>query len=81
MDETGYVYDGKRYYGAYSVIQIVQNPWNSKYHIVYINTNDSRLYSKNLFTRTVCLPAYVNGWHPYLNRDVLIFDETGYKTL
>lgn len=79
-DEMGYEYHGERYQGAYSVMQIVQNPWNPKYHIVYINTNDSKLFSKNLFTRTVCLPAYINGRHPYLNQNILIWDEMGYKT-
>lgn len=60
-------------------MQIVQNPWNSKYHILYINTNDSKLLSKNLFTRRMILPVYVNGRHPYLNQDILIFNEKGYS--
>ncbi|MCI8332685.1 MAG: hypothetical protein HFE78_07655 [Clostridiales bacterium] len=78
-DKDGYVFDEARYNGSYCVMQIVQNPWNSKYHILYINTNDSKLLSKNLFTRRMILPAYVNGRHPYLNQDILIFNEKGYS--
>ncbi|MCI8332105.1 MAG: hypothetical protein HFE78_04705 [Clostridiales bacterium] len=80
-DERGYVYGDKRYDGAYSIMQIVQNPWNPQYNIVYVNTNDAKMYSKNLFTRKLILPTYVNGQHPYLNKCVLILDQTGYKVL
>ena len=79
-DKSGYSYNGFRYNGSYAVMQIMDNPWNEKYHILYINTNDSKMFAKNIFTRRMVFPAYVNGMHKYLNKNILIFDENGYKT-
>lgn len=62
-------------------MQIMPNPHNPEYSVLYINTNNKELYCKNLFTRNLILPTYANGYHPYLNCEALIFSEGKYYSI
>ena len=77
-DELGYSYQGKYHRGDYLVMQIVEHPVNPENSILYINTNNIELYKKCFFTRKTVLPAYSNGYHPYLNAEALIYDGKSY---
>ena len=81
MDEFGYSYLGKRYTGEYLIMQIVEHPTELDNSILYINTNNEELYEKCFFTRKIVLPAYSNGYHPYLNSNAIIFNGKTYFTV
>ena len=78
MDELGFMYKNKRYNGNYLVMQIVRQKNNPQFNVLYINTNDIKLYSVNLFMRRFILPAYYAQKHPYLNHFALIHFENKY---
>lgn len=78
MNSEGYSYLGKTYVGNYIIMQIIENPYNKNMSILYINTNNPKLFSKNVFCRKFVLPTYNNGFHPYLNNEALIFDSEKY---
>lgn len=80
-DSNGYEYNGERVEGSYCIMQIVPNPWNDEKNILYINTNDISLYKKNVFTRKVIMPTYINGFHPFWNNDALIYDGKKFYTI
>lgn len=77
-DCHGWEYNGKKYIGQYCIQQIVNSPWNPSRNIHLISYNDEKMLRKNLFTRKLIIPSYVNGRHTYLNNDALIFDRDGY---
>ncbi len=74
----GFVYDGKFVRTPYCIMQIVQNPWNPEKHVLSVTYNDERLLRRNLFTRSMTLPSYFGGVHPYLNGVALVFDGKRY---
>lgn len=78
MDDLGYYYKDQFCKGDYCVMQVFAHPENNEYTILYINTNNIDLYKKNFFTRKLILPSYMNGYHPYLNNEALIFDGKQY---
>ena len=77
---AGYSYLGEFTDTPYCCMQILQSPWNGARHILYITYSDEKLLRRNLFTRCMVLPSYIQGRHPYLNRSVLIFDGKNYLT-
>lgn len=81
MNSDGYCYKGKTVRGKYCIMQIIANPWFLDKSILYINTNDASLYSRNLFTRTVMIPSYSSGRHPFWNENALLFDGKKYYTI
>ncbi|MBQ8175044.1 MAG: prolyl oligopeptidase family serine peptidase [Clostridia bacterium] len=81
MDAEGFHYAGSSYRGKYCIMQIFQNPICPHHNILYINANDPALYAKNLFTRTLIIPTYTNGRHPFLNNEALIFFNGKYYTV
>ena len=74
MDSEGYTYFDKSYLNNYIIMQIIENPYNKNMSILYVNTNNPKLFSKNIFCRKIVLPTYNNGFHPFLNNEALIFD-------
>ena len=72
------MYDGKFVRTPYCIMQIVQNPWNPEKHVLSVTYNDERLLRRNLFTRSMTLPSYFGGVHPYLNGVALVFDGKRY---
>ena len=71
-DKQGFVYQGKQFLGPYVVIQLVKGHSHNR-DVLYINTNDNKLYKKILFFRRFVMPSYINGFHPYLNNEALIY--------
>lgn len=80
-DEQGFAYQGKRYDGEYMVMQIVKHPSEDNCCILHINTNNTKLYSRNFFTRNVRLPMYGHMRHPYLNNAALVMWENRYHAV
>ena len=81
MDKHGYRYKDTFIEGEYCIMQIVENPWNHKHSILYINTNKDDLYNRNFFTRKMSIPSYASGLNPYLNGVALLFTGTKYYTV
>lgn len=81
MNTNGYSYKGNFYNGKYCIMQVIASPWDNDKSILYINTNDVNLYKRNLFTRTMIMPTYNSGRHPYLNGVALLFDGKKYSSL
>lgn len=77
-DEKGYEYKGAYINAEYVIMQVIPNPYNSNISIMIISTNNDKQLRKNLFTRKVVIPYYVNGLHPYWNNEALIFDGSKY---
>jgi len=77
MDGQGFSYQNEYYEGEYAVIQLIkgEGPEND---FLYINTNNVNLYQKVLFFRKFIMPTYINGFHPYLNNDALIYFKGNY---
>lgn len=67
-----FTYKGNDYYGEYCIMQVVPNPANEKYSLLFINTNNNALLQKCIFTRKVMLPFMFNGFHDYYNNEGLI---------
>lgn len=73
MSPDGYRYGDTEYNGDYCIMEVLSNPENDKYSILYINTNNTKLLKQNLVTRKMIIPTYVNGKHPILNSNIYIF--------
>jgi hypothetical protein len=78
-DPKGYLYKNCRYDGKYCIMQIIASPFNEECFLLNIKTNNPLFMNKNFYMRKMILPAYMNGLHPHLNNQVLIYDEEGYK--
>ncbi len=78
MNQHGYTYNGRFVYGKYCIMQIIANPWNHRRSILYINTNDPKLYGENLFTRKIVIPSNNTGTNPFLTCVALLYDEKKY---
>ena len=81
MNKNGYFYNDTFTQGQYCIMQIVQNPWNKQHSILYLNTNNKKLYERNIFTRKVIIPSYIGGLNPYLNGVALLFTGAQYYTI
>lgn len=77
MNAEGFTYQGKEYLGSYCIMQIAKHPENAECTILYVNSNDENMYSRNFFTREMIIPMY-GSYHPYLNNAALIFWERKY---
>lgn len=81
MDSYGYNYKGKAIPGDYCILQVIANPWYNDKSILYINTNNKDLYTKNIITRKLKIPSYSSGYHPFLNGVALLFDGNIYYSI
>lgn len=80
-DTNGFFLGDKYYHGAYSMLQIVNNPYNSAYSILYIGCSSLNMLNENIFTRRWTLPSYVYGIHPYLSHEVLLHRNHKYYSI
>lgn len=78
MTEDGYTYKGQHHFGPYVIMQVINNPWDNKKSLLYINSNSEELISKHFFLRKMILPSYSSGFHPYLNIAALLYDGKKY---
>lgn len=74
IEKGGYYYDSTYHKGSYCIMFITSNPNNPKRKMLVIYANDHVLFEKNIFTRRLIIPSYVNGFHPFLNSELLVFD-------
>ena len=81
MNKDGFEYKGVFVNGKYCIMQILENPWDYKSSILYVNTNSIGMYNKNLFSRKFIIPSYGSGFHPYLNGVALLFDGKKYFSI
>ena len=72
-NDEGFVYQGNHYIGDYSIMQVIPNPYDNRLSILIVSYNSEDSLRKNVFLRKVILPFYLNGLHPYLNNEILIF--------
>lgn len=77
-DAGGFRYLDTYYRQPYCILQILENPWNPHMSILTISCNSAPLLDQNLFTRSVILPNYNSGYHPYLNAVALLYDGCKY---
>ena len=54
-------------------MQVIPNPYDNRLSILIVSCNSEDSLRKNVFLRKVILPFYLNGLHPYLNNEILIF--------
>ena len=80
-DAGGFRYLDTYYRQPYCILQILENPWNPEMSILTINCNSVPLLSQNIFTRSVILPTYHTGYHPYLNAVALLYDGCKYSAV
>lgn len=70
----GYSYQGVHQEGEYVIMQILDSPYNENLPILLISYNNSKLLRENIFTRKLIIPSDNHRIHPYLNSEVLIYD-------
>lgn len=80
-DRNGYEYKNHYIKGDYSLLFIVPNPLNSIKSILFVCSNNYKLFEKNVFTRNIIIPTYFNGFHPFLNNEAIIYDGGKYSTV
>ncbi len=73
INQDGFCYNGFNHIGEYSIIFIQPNPMYPKNKILVIYSNSLELLKKNTLLRKVIIPSYVNGFHPYLNCELIVF--------
>lgn len=81
LSEDGFEYDGEKYYGDYSILQIIHSPFNKDKTILHIATNNKEVMRKNIFLRKVVLSFDFNGRNPHWNNEVLIFYNNNYYVI
>jgi len=80
-ENTGFVHNSEYHEGEYVVMQVIGNPFDDTSSILMVETNNENLLSKNLFTRKLIMPYYVNGRHKFLSNTVLIYMNGEYSTV
>ncbi|MGW9528675.1 PHB depolymerase family esterase [Paenibacillus terrae] len=77
--EKGYILDGNFTASEYCLSYIQPAPWSTSQQMLVVATNSPRMLGKNLFTRRLIMPGYFNGLHPYLNKDIIVYDSKGVR--
>lgn len=62
-------------------MQVVENPYYHDLSMLVISTNEEALINKVFFLRRFVMPYQMNGFHPFLNNEALIFDDSGYRRI
>ncbi len=70
--EGGVVCQEQTLTGEYIAMQVVPHPYDDRRSVLYVATNSEGLLGRNLFTRRVVHPYYLNGLHPYWNNVALL---------
>lgn len=77
--EKGYTLGSDFTEGEYCLSYIQSSPWSVSRQMLVVATNSPRLLGKNLFMRKLVMPGYFNGLHPYLNKEVIVYDSKGVR--
>jgi hypothetical protein len=79
FDQNGYEYNQHWVEGDYCLEFISTNPLNEAKQVMIVSANTHSLLSRNMFLKKISLPIYLNGLHPVLNNEVIIYDGFEYK--
>ena len=74
----GFTYNGDEYRGQYSAIYALSNIYNENSCITVIAYSTPACMERNFFLRNMILPSASNGFHPYLNQNLLVKTESDY---
>jgi hypothetical protein len=77
--EEGYTLGGDFTAGEYCLSYIQPSPWSATQQMLVVATNSPRMLGKNLFMRRLIMPGYFNGLHPYLNKEIIVYDSKGVR--
>ncbi|WP_025717307.1 PHB depolymerase family esterase [Paenibacillus sp. 1-18] len=77
--EEGYTLGGDFIAGEYGLSYIQPSPWSACRQMLVVATNSPRMLGKNLFMRKLIMPGYFNGLHPYLNKEIIVYDSKGVR--
>ncbi|AZH29295.1 PHB depolymerase family esterase [Paenibacillus sp. M-152] len=77
--EDGYTWGDDFTTGEYCLSYIQPSPWSATQQMLVVATNSPRLLGKNLFMRRLIMPGYFNGLHPYLNKEIIVYDSKGVR--
>ncbi|WP_068496122.1 carboxylesterase family protein [Paenibacillus kribbensis] len=77
--EEGYTLGGDFIAGEYCLSYIQPSPWSAYRQMLVVATNSPRMLGKNLFMRKLIMPGYFNGLHPYLNKEIIVYDSKGVR--
>lgn len=61
------------YKGTYCIMQVFPHPHREGRVVLHINSNDSQLFAKCLFTRKIYIPTILQNNHPYLDNVALLY--------
>lgn len=75
--EEGYTLGADFTAGEYCLSYIQPAPWSASRQMLVVATNSPRMLGKNLFMRNLIMPGYFNGLHPYLNKEIIVYDSKG----
>ncbi len=78
LEETGYKYMDEGYTGDYVSMLIFPNPFNKWKKVLLIYTNNYKLLKKCFFTRKMIIPTFLNGMHPYLSGEAVLYNGRNY---
>ena len=67
-------YREKQWKGEYCIMQVFSAPYNERQTILYIIYNNEACLNKVLFLRKMILPFGMSGFHQYLNRSGLVWN-------
>ena len=77
--KNGFEYNGKRYNGNYSIIQILPNYLSDENFCAFINYNDEKYHLQNLFLRKIILPSdHSINESVYRNCSIVYFEKKYY---
>lgn len=79
--EEGYTLGDDFTAGEYCLSYIQPSPWSAYQQMLVVATNSPRMLGKNLFMRRLIMPGYFNGLHPYLNKEIIVYDSKGVRAL
>lgn len=74
----GFSYMNRLWEGSYCVMQAIEHPFDKDKCVLMIDTNDTKLLRRNMFTRKVMLPFYQEGINPYWNNASIVFWQKQY---
>lgn len=79
--DTGFEYQGEMYSCNYSIMIAIPREDASKGTDLIIYSNNIKQMKGNIFLRSLVLPSFINGIHPFLNAQVLIYSDRGFERI
>ncbi|QWU13141.1 Esterase PHB depolymerase [Paenibacillus sophorae] len=74
LHADGFTADAGFEKGDYCILFIQPNPMNPAKKLLTVFANNSAFFKRNIYTRKLIIPSYFSGFHPYLNKEVILFN-------